>query len=102
MTAIRKGAIGVKFDLPVVDEAGAPVDITAAVTLQILLRKPDGTVLTRTAAVVSGTTNTMRYISVTGDLDLSGDWLGQGYLAIPGGYTGHTETTPFRVRENLS
>lgn len=62
------------------------VPISSPITLQIKLRKPDGTILTRTAALVGdGTDGKMHYQTVVTDLNVQGDWSRQAYVKLVSG-----------------
>lgn len=52
---------------------GAVWDLSMAV-VQLLFRKPDGTIVTKAAVVISGPTGTARYINLVTDLDVAGAW----------------------------
>lgn len=99
---IRNGDIGTELVVVVVDEDGAVVDISAATTTQILLRKPDGTVVTQTAVLdTTGTDGKMKYTTVLDDLDTNGIWHIQGYVVLSSSLKWHTAVEEFRVRANL-
>ena len=55
-----------------------PVSVAGASTLQIKFRTPGGTVKTKTASFVSGSTTSITYTTVDGDLDEVGQWCLEG------------------------
>lgn len=89
------------FRVSVKDEDGAIIDTSAASTKQIWFRKPDGSVLTKTAAhYTDGSDGIMQYTATTSDLDAAGKWRIQGYVVI-GSLTIHTDISEFKVFANL-
>lgn len=102
MTAeIHKGDIGTVFEVTV-QENGAALNISSATTKQILLRKPSGTVLTKTASFVTdGTNGKISYTTVAGDLSEDGQWKIQAYIVLPTG-SWHSDAQRFDVYPNLA
>lgn len=89
--------IGVAFKATI-QEDGAAVDVSTASTKQIKFTKPDGTVETKTATFVTdGTDGVIQYVTVDGDLDMTGGWKATGYVEGLGGFTGHSTDHEFRV-----
>lgn len=77
------------------------VDISQATVMQILLRAPDGGVLTKTAIhSTDGTDGKMRYVTIAGDLDETGTWKIQGRVTLPTG-TWSSDRQSFKVYGNL-
>jgi len=73
----------------------------SATTKQIILEKPSGETLTKTAVLVTdGSDGQMHYITVSGDLDETGTWNYHGYVVIGSGMWKTTVKT-FEVLENL-
>jgi hypothetical protein len=89
------GDIGVVFNVTLIDPNGAELDLSAADTLQILLTKPDGTVLTKTATNPSG--GRLRYASQSGDLSVGGVWRIHGKAVDTGVYTYTSRSSEFYV-----
>lgn len=86
------------LEVTVVDQAGAAVNISAASALTIYLTKPDRTVLTKTASLVTtGADGKMQYAALTTDFDTPGVWKIQGRVAGAGGFTGSTREASFTV-----
>jgi hypothetical protein len=85
-----------------------PVDIADSIRKEITFRKPDGTVLIKTAVytpATSGGTGTgsdgkISYFSSTGDLDLPGTYRVQGIVANPSGKWS-SSIDKFKVERNL-
>ena len=55
-----------------------PISVAGASVLQIKFRTPSGTVKTKTAAFISGSTTTITYTTVDGDLSDVGLWCLEG------------------------
>jgi hypothetical protein len=97
---IHEGDIGTKLLVTVTDD-GVVVDISVATTLQIFIKKPDGTLLSRTGVLeTDGTDGQMYYITVSGDTDVAGSYKIQGRVVLPGG-SYYTSTGTFKVHCNL-
>ena len=97
---IHLNDIGTIFELTVKD-GDATLDISTALSMVILFKKPSGTVVTQTAVYqTDGTDGIMQYVTQTGDLDEVGGWKIQGRVQLP---TGHwsSDTHSFKVYANL-
>jgi hypothetical protein len=82
-------------------ENGAPVDISAAIVKQILLRKPaSGTVTKAATFKTDGTDGYARYVTVAGDQNEAGEWLVEGFVQLPTGEW-YTTTGAFTLRNHL-
>lgn len=76
-------------------------DVSSATTMQIKLRKPSGTVLTKTASFYTdGTDGKIKYVTESGDLDEVGVWYIQALVVVSDG-TFSTNSVSFKVHENL-
>ena len=101
MADIRVGDVGTELVVAVVDEDGVAVDVSSA-TKTIYLRKPGGTVLTKTAVNdTTGVDGLMKYVTVAGDLSDSGTWGIQGRV-VSGSNQWSTADSTFVVRKNLA
>jgi hypothetical protein len=97
---IHEGDIGTTLLITVTDD-GSIVDISSASSLSIYIRKPSGTILTRTGVLeTDGTDGKMYYITVAGDLDVAGSYKIQGKVVLPAG-SYYTSTATFKVHCNL-
>ena len=84
-----------------VKDNGSVVDISSASSLTIFIKKPNGTILTRTGTLeTDGTDGKMYYIVVAGDLDAAGVYKIQGRVVLTSG-TFSTSTANFKVHCNL-
>lgn len=71
---IHYGDIGVNFNITVMN-GSVPLDVSNADNIYIILQKPDGSDLTKTASLVTdGTDGNIRYTTIAGDLDQIGTW----------------------------
>ena len=98
---VHKNDVGTILELELKDD-GVVVNISSQTSLKIFLRKPDGVVLEKTAALSSdGADGKMRYV-VIDELDQTGMWEMQGEVTLtsPAG-TWRTSAFEFRVYENL-
>ncbi len=99
---VHVGDIGTKFLPRFLDENDAVINIAAATVKRLFLRKPDGTVLTKTLTLYTdGTDGIGQYVSVAGDLDHAGTWSMEGYVEIPSGKW-HSDVVVFPVAPNLA
>tara|TARA_A100001515_G_scaffold140044_1_gene135279 strand:+ start:1058 stop:1363 length:306 start_codon:yes stop_codon:yes gene_type:complete len=97
---IHESDIGTKLVITVKDN-GSVVDISSASSLTIFIKKPNGTILTRTGTLeTDGTDGKMYYIVVAGDLDAAGVYKIQGRVVLTSG-TFSTSTANFKVHCNL-
>ena len=83
---IHVGDIGTKLRVTI-EENDAPVDLTGATTLQILLKsEPDGTLKTFTATVEDAVNGIIYYTTASAsDLDVHGLWKIEGRVQLAGG-----------------
>jgi hypothetical protein len=97
----RKGAIGVKIDVTVLEDDAA-VDLSSASTKNYIIEKPDGTIVTWAAGfVTTGTNGQLRYTTLSGDLNQAGRYKLQVDLVFSGSYDGPTDIGAFVVEENI-
>lgn len=100
MSDLRLGDIGTAIRLTLLDGA-TPVNISSATIKQIIFQKPDGTRVEKTATfLTNGSDGKLQYLTQAGDLDQTGTWKVQGYVAMPQ-WTGKTEIAKFKVVSNL-
>jgi len=97
---IHVGDIGTIFEITLQD-CDAVVDLTGASVMEIVFKKPDKTVVVKTAALkTDGTDGIIQYITVLDDLNLKGTWSIQGDVTIPTGKW-KSEIDKFKVYANL-
>lgn len=82
-----------------IEENDVAVDVSSATAKQIIIEKPDGTLLTKTAAFVNdGTDGKIQYTTVTGDIDQVGIWRFWGKVTFAPESVFHTaDPIQFRV-----
>ena len=101
MASIYLNDWGTVFEVTLVDELAAAVDVSTATTQEIVFRKPDGTVETKTSTFTNtGTDGKIEYTTVAGDLDVAGRWTIQGHVILPTGDF-RSAIGEFHVRENV-
>jgi len=98
---IRLGDIGTAFEIGLTED-GNQFSIADALTVkQIKFKKPDGTTVTKAASFTSdGSDGLLRYVTVDGDLDMTGAWQMQAYVEKLS-WQGHSEIHYFHVHRNL-
>lgn len=91
------GDIGTVVELTILDSTGAAFNASGATTKQILLRKPTGVVLTKTASFTTdGTDGKIRYTLASGDIDVPGPWAIRGRVA-----SGSYDYSTYWIREEV-
>lgn len=82
-------------------DSGVAVDISSASSIQMFIKKPDQTTLTKTASFNSdGTDGKMKYVTVSGDIDQAGNYKIQGKVVL-GTATYFSSVSTFKVYCNL-
>ena len=98
--SIHVDDIGTVFEATILENA-APVNISGATTRQLWFKRPDGTVLKKTATLTStGLDGRMQYTAVSGDLSHAGEWSWQAYLVFSTG-TWYSDIQTFEVVRHL-
>jgi len=100
---IQTENIGTALRFTVKDLDGATVDLSSADALQVILQKPDGTKLTKTASLYTdGTDGIIQYLTQAGDMDNddAGTWRAQVFVSI-GSAEWYSEVVKFKVKANL-
>lgn len=107
MESIQKSVVSCDIVLTIKEKdssgALAVVDCSGVTTKQIIFKKPDNTLITKTAAfVTNGTDGKIKYRTIAGDIDQVGTWSCQGYVVFPVGFDGRSSVVSFYVADNLS
>lgn len=99
---IRIGDTGTSLEVTVVDCDGAIIPLNSATIMTIRLKAPnDAALVNKTAELVTdGSDGKMHYVTQAGDLNQSGKWKVQGYVALPAG-NWSTDIDSFVVADNL-
>ena len=99
-SGIHEGDIGTKLLVTIKDD-GIAVDLSSATSLSLYIKKPDGTILNRTATLDSdGTDGKISYVTISGDLDVAGVYKLQAKIALSSG-SFYSSTDTFKVHCNL-
>ena len=105
MARIVNGDIGFVFERHLVDQDGVDINLSGATTLQFKLLDSNGVLATLTAVesagVGLGTDGLIRYVTVSGDIDLTGGWEFQ-FRVVGAGYDYQTEIEKFEVSKSLT
>ena len=84
-----------------VKEGGSALDISSATTKNIIIKKPDGSKLTKAASFkTDGTDGIIKFTSLVTDFAASGDYKLQVYIVLPSG-SWHSTRKSFIVEFNL-
>lgn len=98
---IHKLDIGTVLRLTMLDCDEVILPINDATVKEIILKKPDKTVITRTASfTTNGIDGKIEYITVLDDLDIKGTWNIQGRIVTPSGEW-KSSIAKFKVIDNL-
>lgn len=77
------------------------LDISSATTKNIIIERPDNTIITAMGSfMTNGTDGLLYYRTVAGDLNQAGIYNAQAYIEMPT-FTGYTTPTNFTVYSNL-
>ena len=93
--------VGTVFQVTIKDEDEVVVDVSNALTKTIYFRKPNGTLLTKTASFVTdGTDGQIKYTTESGDIDAAGNWSLQSFVDF-GTTEFYSDIHKFTVYNNL-
>ena len=99
---IQEATFGPAIEFQLINSAGAAIDVSAADVRQVILRKPSGAAVTKTAAFSSdGTDGKIRYVWGSGDLDEAGVWKAQPRASDTGVYDYYGRVVEIKVEANL-
>lgn len=99
---IRKFDIGTQIIDTLIDQDGQIIDLAPTSLRQMVFRKTDGSLLTKTASLLTdGADGKLVYTVISGDLDQIGKWVQQSYIELPTGKW-RGRLNPFTVHPNLS
>lgn len=74
-----------------VTETDVAVDISASTAQEIILKKPDGSEITRTASfITTGADGQIHYTTVSGDIDQRGEWSYRAKITFSAGQVFHS------------
>lgn len=100
---IHVGDVGTVITLTIYEDDGTTaIDVSAATTKTIYIKKPDGTVITGTASfTTNGSDGKIYYAGVSGDFSTPGTYQVQGYVEI-GSAKYYSAKGSFRVLNNIA
>lgn len=83
--------------------AGIPFDVSTASTLEMNIKKPDGTSSNKAATLATdGVDGAIKYKTIAGDFDQAGYYYIQGHVLFPSGDSFRSKPQRFRVFANNS
>lgn len=99
---VQHNSIGLVLLVPMLEESGAPLDLTGASQVEVWLEPPNS-LAKRRVGIVHGspTMGVLRYVTVAGDLHALGLWRIQGRALWPSGRDVWAAPQLMRVAENL-
>lgn len=104
MAVSREIRVGdqVPVELTFYKDDGSILDLSGAVSLEFVFRKPDGTTITRVPSLITdGTDGKASYTLLSAEVNLAGMWKVQGIADLPVLGVKHSTIPPFEVHRNL-
>ena len=96
MTLVYRGDIGTRLTI-----ATGNTSIASTTVITVLIKKPDGTVLTKTPGAINYTTGAITYDTISGDLDIVGEYTVQVRGVFDDGDDLRSNTDRFYVNERV-
>ena len=97
---VRVGDVGTRLELEV-NENSIIVDIAGATTLNITIKRPDGTTVVKPGVLSSdGSDGKAFFATESGDISIEGSYYIQIYVVLPT-WTGSSSIEEFIVQGNL-
>lgn len=96
MTIVYRGDVGARLTI-----ATANATMTVTTVLTVLIKKPNGTVLTKTPTAVDYTTGAVTYDTVAGDVDTVGEYTVQVHGVFDDGDDLRSNVDKFYVNERI-
>ena len=103
---LQVGVIGAKLEVQILEydeatKANIVVDISGTTTKEIIIQRPDKTLITRDGILsTDGTDGKMYVVTISGDILIEGSYYIQGYI-ITNGWNGRSTIGEFEVHDNL-
>jgi len=99
---LQMNAVNAKIEITNVED-GAVLDVSTVTTKEIVFKKPNNTIVTKTAAfTTTGVDGKIKYMTEPAFLDQAGTWYLQAHLVFPAsGYDGRGAIGVFIVKANL-
>lgn len=99
------GEVGLPIVVQFTDSSGIPIDLSNSTGREILLRRPGGTsgaLLTCSGQLyTNGLDGKMKYVTVSGDFNVLGNYEAQGFAIPQSGQARYSERLAFNVQDNL-
>jgi hypothetical protein len=100
-TSIHVGDVGVSFEVTIRDQSDVVVDLSTSTYVGFRFLRPDGLVLVVPATfITNGVDGTIRYVTETNDLTVSGTWQYQIHVTFLG-KSFMSDINTFTVNVNL-
>jgi hypothetical protein len=99
---LQMNAVNAKIEITNVED-GVVLDVSTVTSKQIIFKKPNGTLVTKTASfTTTGVDGKIKYMTEVAFLDAAGTWQMQAILTFPAsGYDGRGAIGTFIVKANL-
>jgi len=93
----------VPIEITVNKDDGSIMDLSTASAKDFVIRKPDGTKLTRAASFsgAGGTDGVLKYTLLESENDMAGIWRIQAIVTLPVIGTKHSTIEPIEIHPNL-
>jgi hypothetical protein len=102
MSQSRKDDFGATVTVTVSDANDDAIDISSATVRQFIIKKPDGTLLTKTAGFVTdGQDGKLQYTFISGDLDTQGPYHLQARVTDSSAFNYRTEIAKIEIGQIL-
>ena len=100
-SSIQVGAKNLRIQC-LAKEGYTVLDISGATVKQIVIKKPDNTILTKNGTFLTdGTDGILYYMTETSDIDQPGTYYVQMYFELDDGFEGYSSLDDFVVVANL-
>ena len=100
VSEVHLNDVGTVFEITLKDGSSI-ADISSPVSLNIIFRKPNRSILTKTAVLTTdGTDGKLQYVAIAGDLNAKGKWSIQAAVVLASG-SWKSDISTFEVFANL-
>lgn len=92
---------GTAFRITILNESLEVVNLSGAITKDILFLKPNNDVMTKEATLVNeGISGVLQYVTASGDLSVAGLWKIQAHINVDNSDL-YSDISSFQVHDNL-
>ena len=96
------GNVGTTFRATIKDQDNVVVDVSTASTQELIFKKPDGTIITRTTTFTTdGINGQIEYKTLAADIDQAGTWEWQPHVILGAPNEWYSDPLEFVVKEKL-